>query len=95
MYILPFGQENALLAIAPRLSLLDLPPSCLSLVAFASRYLVTGAVLPVMQTVFSVARQGHSQGLPRALRTTAGNRLLVGLSLTERDSEEFRLACLH
>jgi hypothetical protein len=58
------------------------------------KYLVTGAVLPVIQKVFEASKSDEAKGVAKALRTnTVNGKLLVGLSLTRADSEDFRLAC--
>lgn len=58
-----------------------------------SRYLVTGAVLPVIQRVFEAARSGDARGVAKALRAkTREGRLLVGLNLDKADSKDFCLS---
>ena len=59
------------------------------------KYLVTGAVLPIIRKVFQASKSDETKGVAKALRTnTKDGKLLVGLSLTKADSEDFRLACV-
>ena len=59
------------------------------------KYLISGAVLPVLHTIFAVV-QSHSSGdrkkAPRALRAkTVDGELLVGLNLQRHDAESVLL----